>query len=100
MTAVSTAPSPTSSTNSGAGSPVTLRRDVYSRILYITDASLYQVMVMPHAVLIPKTAADVYAAVKLAAQYRVRVLARAAGTSLAGQAVNAATADTWRNHAR
>jgi FAD/FMN-containing dehydrogenase len=46
-----------------------LRTDEYSRILYSTDASIYQVL--PHAVLIPRTVPDVQAAVGLAAQYQV-----------------------------
>ena len=37
-----------------------LRQDQYSRMLYSTDASIYQVM--PHAVLIPRTIEDVHAA--------------------------------------
>ncbi|MCK6624277.1 MAG: FAD-binding protein [Anaerolineae bacterium] len=65
-----------------------LRTDRYSRILYSTDASSYQVM--PYGVLIPKTAEDIQAALELAAQYKIPVLPRAAGTSLAGQAVNEA----------
>jgi FAD/FMN-containing dehydrogenase len=65
-----------------------LRTDEYSRILYSTDASIYQVM--PHAVLIPRTVADVQAAVTLAAQYQVPLLPRTGGSSLAGQAVNEA----------
>ena len=65
-----------------------LRTDSYSRMLYSTDASNYQVM--PYGVLIPKTVEDMQAAVELAAQYRVPLLPRAAGTSLAGQAVNEA----------
>ena len=63
-------------------------RDSYSRVLYSTDASLYQLM--PHAVVIPRTADDVAATVALAAAHGLPVLARAAGTSLAGQAVNEA----------
>jgi FAD/FMN-containing dehydrogenase/Fe-S oxidoreductase len=65
-----------------------LRTDAYSRILYSTDASSYQVM--PLGVLIPRTLDDVHAAVELAAKYRVPILARGAGTSLAGQTVNEA----------
>jgi FAD/FMN-containing dehydrogenase/Fe-S oxidoreductase len=65
-----------------------LRTDNYSRILYSTDASLYQVM--PFGVLIPQTVEDVHAAVELAAKYKVPILPRAAGTSLAGQTVNEA----------
>jgi len=65
-----------------------LRSDKYSRTLYSTDASIYQVM--PYGVLIPKTIDDVQAAVELAAAFEIPVLPRTAGTSLAGQAVNAA----------
>jgi FAD/FMN-containing dehydrogenase/Fe-S oxidoreductase len=73
-----------------------LRTDVYNRILYSTDASIYQVM--PYGVLLPKTVEDVHAAVELAAQYRVPILPRAAGSSLAGQAVNEALViDTTRH---
>lgn len=65
-----------------------LRHDDYTRVLYSTDASLYQAL--PYAVLRPRSVEDIQAAVALAAEYRVPVLARAAGTSLAGQAVNEA----------
>ncbi|MFN2145957.1 MAG: FAD-binding and (Fe-S)-binding domain-containing protein [Anaerolineales bacterium] len=65
-----------------------LRTDEYSRTLYSTDASLYQVM--PLGVLIPKTADDMQAAVELAAKYKIPVLPRSSGTSLVGQAVNEA----------
>ena len=37
-----------------------VRTDAYSRVLYSTDASIYQVM--PHGVLIPTTVEDVHAA--------------------------------------
>jgi len=65
-----------------------LRADAYTRTLYSTDASLYQVM--PHAVLIPRHADDMQAAIELAARDAVPVLPRAGGSSLAGQTVNAA----------
>ncbi|MBW7882495.1 MAG: FAD-binding protein [Caldilineaceae bacterium] len=65
-----------------------LRADDYSRTLYSTDASLYQVM--PHAVLLPKHADDIQAALELATRHQVPILPRAGGSSLAGQAVNAA----------
>lgn len=72
-----------------------LRADQYSRMLYSTDASIYQQM--PLAVLIPRTVDDVQAAVELAARHRVPVLPRASGSSLAGQAVNEALViDTTR----
>lgn len=73
-----------------------LRSDDYSRILYSTDASIYQVM--PYAVLIPKTMEDVHAAVELAAQYRLPILPRTAGSSLAGQAVNEALVIDMSRH--
>jgi FAD/FMN-containing dehydrogenase/Fe-S oxidoreductase len=65
-----------------------LRTDPYSRVLYSTDASMYQVL--PYGVLLPKTGEDVQAAVELAAKYRVPILPRTAGSSLAGQSVNRA----------
>lgn len=65
-----------------------LRTDAYSRVLYSTDASIYQVE--PYGVLIPRSAGDVQAAVEVAAEHRVPVLPRASGSSLAGQAVNRA----------
>lgn len=73
-----------------------LRDDLYTRVLYSTDASLYQLM--PHAVLIPRTAEDVAAAIALASEYDLPVLARAAGTSLAGQAVNEALVIDFSRH--
>ena len=63
-----------------------VRTDQVDKLLYSTDASIYQVM--PHGVLIPKHADDVQAAVNLANQHQVSLLARGAGSSLAGQAVN------------
>ncbi len=65
-----------------------VRQDRYSRMLYSTDASIYQVM--PHAVLIPQQIEDVHAAVELAARYNVPITPRTGGSSLAGQAVNQA----------
>ena len=65
-----------------------IRTDSYSLTLYSTDASIYQVK--PYGVLIPKNVDDMQAAVELAAKYKVPVLPRAAGSSLAGQAVNEA----------
>jgi len=73
-----------------------LRTDEYSRILYSTDASVYQVI--PYGVLIPKTVEDVHAAVELAAKYRVPILPRTAGTSLAGQTVNEALVIDMTTH--
>jgi FAD/FMN-containing dehydrogenase/Fe-S oxidoreductase len=73
-----------------------LRTDRMNRILYSTDASIYQVM--PHGVLIPKTTDDLFAAVELAAEYEVPLLPRTAGSSLAGQAVNEALVIDFTRH--
>jgi hypothetical protein len=62
-----------------------VRFDGYSRMLYSTDASIYQVQ--PLGVVIPKNVEDVQATVEMAARHRVPVLARGGGSSLAGQAV-------------
>lgn len=62
-----------------------IRVDVASRILYSTDASIYQIE--PLGVAFPKTPDDLQAAVELAARYRVPLIARGSGTSLAGQAI-------------
>lgn len=73
-----------------------LRTDLYNRMLYSTDASLYQVM--PHGVLLPRSVAEVQAAVELAAQYQTPLLARTGGSSLAGQAVNEAVVLDFTRH--
>jgi len=65
-----------------------IRADSYSRVLYSTDASIYQVL--PHAVVLPRNTEELQAAVELAAKYRVPILPRTGGSSLAGQTVNAA----------
>src|SRR5690242_12676512 len=62
-----------------------IRDDVASRILYSTDASIYQIE--PQGVAIPKTQDDLQYAVELAAKYEIPFLPRGAGTSLAGQAI-------------
>ena len=63
-----------------------VRFDPYSRLLYSTDASIYQME--PIGVVIPRTADDVQAVVEFAAGEGIPVLPRAGGTSLAGQTVN------------
>ncbi len=63
-----------------------VRIDRASRLLYATDASIYEME--PIAVVFPRTTADVQHAVRVAAARGVPVLTRGAGTSLAGQAVN------------
>lgn len=73
-----------------------VRTDAYSRVLYSTDASIYQVM--PHGVLIPKSVEDVQAAVELAARYQIPLLPRTGGSSLAGQAVGEALVIDMSRH--
>ncbi|NLF64195.1 MAG: FAD-binding protein [Chloroflexi bacterium] len=73
-----------------------LRRDDITRLLYSTDASIYQVV--PHAVLIPRTEEDVHAAVELAAGRQMPLLPRTSGSSLAGQAVNEALVIDFTRH--
>lgn len=65
-----------------------LRLDHASRILYSTDASMYQIE--PLGVAIPKTQDDLQSAVELAAKYKVPILPRGAGSSLGGQAIGEA----------
>ena len=63
-----------------------VRFDPYSRLLYSTDASIYQME--PVGVVIPRNAADVQAVVEFGAREGIPVLPRSGGTSLAGQTVN------------
>ncbi|HLF62582.1 MAG TPA: FAD-linked oxidase C-terminal domain-containing protein [Saprospiraceae bacterium] len=66
-----------------------LQGDVHSddlrRGIYATDASIYQIQ--PVAVVCPLDEEDVIKTVALAQQYKVPILARGGGTSLAGQTV-------------
>ncbi|ADB40627.1 FAD-binding and (Fe-S)-binding domain-containing protein [Spirosoma linguale] len=55
------------------------------RILYATDASVYQEM--PVAVALPKSVADIKRLLRFAQQHKLGLIPRAAGTSLAGQVV-------------
>ncbi|MBV6399999.1 MAG: hypothetical protein CNIPEHKO_00280 [Anaerolineales bacterium] len=65
-----------------------IRTDSASRILYSTDASMYQIE--PLGVVIPRNQEELHAAVELAARYKIPILPRGAGTSLAGQAIGEA----------
>ena len=55
------------------------------RVLYATDASVYQEM--PIAVALPKSVADIKRLLRFAQQHKLGLIPRAAGTSLAGQVV-------------
>ena len=65
-----------------------VRFDAASRLLYATDASMYQVD--PIGVVIPRDADDVAAAIDVAKRQQVALLPRGGGTSLTGQTVNRA----------
>ena len=62
-----------------------VRFDRYSRLLYSTDASIYQIE--PVGVVVPRDKGDVQAVIEVANRLNVSVLARGGGTSLAGQTV-------------
>jgi len=65
-----------------------VRFDAYSRSMYATDASIYEMT--PIGVVFPKSTDDIAAAVAYCAERGVAVLPRGGGTSLAGQTVNEA----------
>lgn len=66
----------------------TLRLDALTRALYSTDASIYQIE--PLGVAYPRVEEDLFVLAEVAADLGIPLLARGAGTSLAGQAVGAA----------
>ncbi|HEY7927699.1 MAG TPA: FAD-linked oxidase C-terminal domain-containing protein [Candidatus Dormibacteraeota bacterium] len=73
-----------------------VREDAFTRHLFSTDASMYSIE--PLAVVFPRDAADVAAAVSVCAEHAVPLLPRGAGTSLAGQTVGRAVVlDTSRH---
>ena len=59
--------------------------DKFSRLLYSTDASIYQIE--PIGVVVPRHKRDVQAVIEVANRLGVSVLSRGGGTSLAGQTV-------------
>jgi FAD/FMN-containing dehydrogenase/Fe-S oxidoreductase len=73
-----------------------VRFDAGSRLLYSTDASMYQVE--PLGVVIPRHADDVRAAVQVAREQQVALLPRGGGTSLTGQTVNRALVVDFTQH--
>ncbi|HEY6990997.1 MAG TPA: FAD-binding oxidoreductase, partial [Bryobacteraceae bacterium] len=62
-----------------------VRFDRYSRLLYSTDASIYQIE--PIGIVVPRHKGDVQAVVELANRLGISILPRGGGTSLAGQTV-------------
>ena len=73
-----------------------VRFDRYSRSLYATDASAYEVT--PVGLVLPESTEDVAAVVEVCADHGVAVLPRGGGTSLAGQAVNEAVVLDFTRH--
>src|SRR3989454_10469515 len=65
-----------------------VRFDEYSRVLYSTDASIYQIL--PLGVVIPRDDGDIAAVLRIAAETGTPVLPRGGGTSLAGQSIGRA----------
>lgn len=65
-----------------------LRLDLASKVLYSTDASIYQIE--PFGVAIPKTQEDLQSAVEFASKYKIPILPRGSGSSLGGQAIGEA----------
>ncbi|WGF86668.1 FAD-binding and (Fe-S)-binding domain-containing protein [Marinivivus vitaminiproducens] len=59
--------------------------DLFTRGRYATDASIYQIM--PQGVVFPKSEADMQAALSLAREHGVPVIARGGGTSQNGQPI-------------
>ena len=75
-----------------------IRADPYTLHLYSSDASMYAIE--PLAVAYPKSADDVAAAVARACEHGVPVIARGAGTSLAGQTVGRGLILDFSRHMR
>ncbi|HIL58269.1 MAG TPA: FAD-binding oxidoreductase, partial [Rhodothermales bacterium] len=75
-----------------------LRLDSLHRALYATDASLYREQ--PLGVLLPRHVDDVQAAIEEAARWKIPVLPRGSGSSLAGSAVGAALVIDTTKHLR
>src|SRR3954471_15827435 len=65
-----------------------VRFDRGTRMLYATDASLYQQT--PVGVVVPRTADDVVAVVRIAAESGVPIVPRGGATSLSGQTIGPA----------
>ncbi|MGU3359526.1 FAD-binding and (Fe-S)-binding domain-containing protein [Methylobacterium sp. M6A4_1b] len=61
------------------------RFDPFTRGRYATDASIYQIM--PAGIVLPRSAADIAATLKIAAEHDVPVILRGGGTSQNGQPI-------------
>jgi FAD/FMN-containing dehydrogenase/Fe-S oxidoreductase len=72
--------------------------DPFSRGRYATDASIYQIV--PLGVVVPRRREDVRAALQIAREHGVPVLARGGGTSQSGQTVGRALVIDYSKHLR
>ena len=75
-----------------------VRMDRYNRLMYSTDASIFQMT--PVGVVVPRTADDVEAAIRVARDHGVAVMPRGGGTALAGQTTNHAIAIDFSKYMR
>ena len=73
-----------------------VRFDTYTRELYATDASAYEVL--PVGVVFPDSTGDVSDVMSYCADHDIPVLPRGGGTSLAGQSVNEAVVLDFSRH--
>ncbi len=102
MIAVGATPSETALRGVAEDLRAAIRGDVWfdraTRAVYATDASNYRQV--PIGIVCPLDADDVIDAMRICAEHDVPVLARGAGTSLAGQAVNVAVILDTSRHMR
>ena len=70
--------------------------DTFSRVLYSTDASNYQIE--PVGVVIPRSVEDVAKTLEISSRFKVPILPRGGGTSLAGQAIGNALVLDFSKH--
>ena len=73
-----------------------VRVDRHTRLLYATDASIYQME--PVAVALPRSVDDVAQVMRVARRHGLPVLPRGGGTSLAGSTVNHAIVVDFSKH--
>jgi len=59
--------------------------DIYNRIAFSTDASIYRIL--PQCVAVPKDTTDIVAAVKYATDNQISIVPRGAGSGLAGESL-------------
>ena len=75
-----------------------VRLSLHDRLLYATDASIYQVE--PLAVVVPRSLEQGVAVMRVCAKHGLPILPRGSGTALAGQSVNRAVIIDFSQHCR